>query len=285
MGDKPILTFDTSGINRLADDSERDILINRLQSGFSLRLTFTSIDEVAQNSGGERRNRLLRLCKKLLASGDCLLPIGELLQKLIRAFEKDPSAFEWNRVEVRLTEAEEKAFRGADVADALSEAVRREAAVPKRRFEQLYAEAKPAFDRVFEANPSSRPKSVADLIGGLQRGGQYWKIAQSLYDRLAGHAAEEGTVRKFWDSSPPFQCVMGALCAAFYDRDVRPPNLPRSLEAGWADTFMAAYLPYCDQFVTADDGQLACYREVAQLHVPGLIIRSWYDLRGAVCMS
>lgn len=130
--------------------------------------------------------------------------------------------------------------------------------------------AKPAFDKVFEANSSARPENVGELIGGLQRGSQYWKIARRLYARPAGHAAGEGTVRKFWDISPPFRCLMGALCAALYDRNVRLPNTPGSIKAGWADTFMAACLPYCDQFVIADNRQLACYREVARLYAPGL---------------
>lgn len=285
MGNKPILTFDTSGINRLADDPACEALIDGLAPGFFVRLTFTSIDEVAQNSEGARRDLLLRVCKRLLASGDCLMPVAELLQKLVRAFRNGPSTFEWGPVDVRLSETEEQALRGADLADVLSEAVRQEAAAAKKRFDQIYAQAKPAFDKVFEANPCARPESVGDLIGGLQRGGQYWKIARSLYDCLAGHAAEQGTVREFLDRNAPFQCLMGALCAALHDRNVRLPNTSGSIKAGWADTFMAAYLPYCDQFVTADNKQLACYREVAQLYVPGLALRSWCDLRGALCVS
>jgi hypothetical protein len=285
MGDKPILTLDTSAINWLADDTGHEALIRGLGSGFSLRLTFTSINELIQDSEGKHRDCPWRVCKQLLASGDCLLPVGELLRKLVLQFENGSSTFEWGQIDARLGEAEEQALRGADAGDVLSDAVRLEAAACKKRFDAIYAKARPAFDRVFKGRPSARPGSVADLIGGLQRGGQYWKIARSLYDRLAGHAAEEGTVRKSWDSSPPFQCLMGALCTALYDRDVRPRNAPRPLEAEWADTFMAAYLPYCDQFVTADDAQLACYREVAQLHVPGLILRSWCDLRGALCVS
>lgn len=49
MENKPILTFDTSAVNRLADDPAREALIDGLVSGFFPRLTFTSIDEVVQN--------------------------------------------------------------------------------------------------------------------------------------------------------------------------------------------------------------------------------------------
>jgi hypothetical protein len=284
MGNNPILTFDTSAINRLADDPAHEGLIDGLVSGFFLRLTFASVNEVAQTSAGERRERLVRICKQLLSSGDCLLPVGELLQKLVRAFDTDTVSSEWREVDVRLDEAVEAAVRSAAISDDLSAAAREEAEPMKQLFEKILDDTKPAFDKVFAANPSARPQSVGELIGGLQRGGQNWKIARSLYDRIAGCSADERTVRKFEAACAPFQCLMGALCAALYDKSVRQPNTS-SLKAGWTDTFMAAYLPYCDQFVTADGGQLACYRQVAQLYVPGLTVRSWCDLRGALCVG
>lgn len=285
MESKPILTFDTSAINRLADDPVHEALINGLASGFFVRLTFTSINEVAQNSCDERRDSLFQVCNVLLASGDCLLPVGELLQKMIRAFDRDTATFEWHGVDVGLDGDVEAAVRSAVISDDLSAAARDEAEPMKQLFKRIFDDTKPAFDKVFAANSSARPQSVGELIGGLQRGGQSWKIARSLYDRIAGHSADEGTVRRFWDRSAPFQCLMGAVCAALYDRGVRLSNTPGSLKAGWADTFMAAYLPYCDQFVTADSGQLACYREVGKLYTPSLTIRSWSDLRGALCVS
>ncbi len=251
MSNRPILTLDTSAINRLADDPSCEAVINGLAASFFVRLTFTSVDEVAQSSDAERRDRLLGVCKRLLASGECLLPVDELLQKLVRAFDTDTATFEWCKVDVRLDEAVEAAVRSAAISDELSKAAREEAGPMKQLFESMLRDTKPAFDSVFAANPSARPESVGELIGRLQRGSQYWKTAGSLYNSIAGQSADEGTVHKFWDRSPPFQCLMGALCAALYDRNVRLPNTPGSLRAGWADTFMAVYLPYCHQFVTA----------------------------------
>jgi len=285
LSNKPILTLDTSAINRLADDPSCEAVINGLAASFFVRLTFTSVDEVAQNSGKERREHLFGVCKQLLTSGDCLLPVGKLLQKLVRAFDTDAAGFKWDNVDVRLDEAVEAAVRSAAISDELSKAAWEEAGPMNQQFESMLRDTKPAFDSVFASNPAARPGSVGELIGGLQRGGQYWKIAGSLYDSIAGRSADEGTVHKFWDRSPPFQCLMGALCAALYDRSVRPPNTPGSLKAGWADTFMAVYLPYCDQFVTADSGQLACYREVAKLYVPDLTLRSWDDLSGVLSIG
>ena len=66
MGSRPTLIFDTSGINCLADDADSAALIAGLQSGFHVRLTFTSICEIIANTNGVRRQVLLAVCKRLL---------------------------------------------------------------------------------------------------------------------------------------------------------------------------------------------------------------------------
>lgn len=74
---------------------------------------------------------------------------------------------------------------------------------------------------------------------------------------------------------------MIALFAAQYDRCVRQRSDNRSLKAGRNDTFMATCLPYCDEFITDDDGQLACYKEVVSLTGIGAIIRSYDEFRNS----
>lgn len=196
MGNKPILTFDTSAINRLADDPACKSLIDGLASGFFVRLTFTSIDEVAQNSCGARREHLFGVCKQLLTSGDCLLPVGELLRKLVLAFENGSSAFALAQIDVRLGEAKERTLRGANVADVLSDAVRREAEPYKKKFEQINAEAKPAFDKVFEANPSAR--SASSTCNAISRTPSPCRVRCSL----AGWVGSMGVV----SSTTAFPC-------------------------------------------------------------------------------
>lgn len=282
MGDKPILMLDTSAINHLADDSHRDALISSLISGFFLRLTFTSIDEVAATSDNEKRDRLLYVWRRLLQTGECLLPGKELLQKLVESFRHNSCAFVWSLVDVRLDQDVEARLRDGsigDIGDDNSSTVRQENKDSNERFEKILEQARPAFTKVFEANPNARPQGVADLISGFQRGGQYWQLARNLYNSFPGCTADEETVRTFEEACPPFRCLMVALCVALYDRNVRLPNVSGSLRAGWADTFMAACLPYCSQFVTEDGRQLACYLEVAKICAFDLNIRSWSAVR------
>jgi len=72
---------------------------------------------------------------------------------------------------------------------------------------------------------------------------------------------------------------MLALCAAQFDRCVRPQNVGPSLRAGRNDTFMSVCLPYCDNFVTDDPSQLACYREVLSIAGLDVVVSSYEGFR------
>ena len=69
-----IVSFDTSAINQLADDQDSYALIAGLTAGYFVRFPFTAVSEIIATSSGERRKRLLTVCRKLLAAGDCVEP-------------------------------------------------------------------------------------------------------------------------------------------------------------------------------------------------------------------
>jgi hypothetical protein len=284
MDARPILTFDTSAINKLADDSDSRALIGGLGSGFFVRLTFTNVEEVVASTSGQRRGKLLDVCGQLLSSGDCIDPPDELLKKLIARFE-EPSPFNWETVDVSVPNAKQVIAGDQNFPDALAEEVREAARTHEGIFKRVYAYAKPYFDKVFAASPEKRPGSVSELVNGLRKGGQYWSIARSLYERVAEHPADDSTIRRFETVCPPFRVVMVALCTALYDRNTRSRRTGPSLRAGRADTFMAIYLPHCDQFVTNDPGQLACYREVVSVVGLGVTVRSYEEFRSTPCLA
>ena len=93
------------------------------------------------------------------------------------------------------------------------------------------------------------------------------------------HNSCECSIQRFYAECAPFRALMIAIFAAQFDRCIRAPNVSPSLKAGRNDTFMATGLPYCDEFVTNDDGQLACYREVLALAGVGVKIQSYEEFR------
>jgi hypothetical protein len=279
MGHRAILTFDTSAINCLADDADSCALIAGLSSGFYVRLTFMSVSEIVATTCGERRRTLLGVCRRLVASGDCFGPHNEVLTNLIARFEEVPS-FDWTAVAVRHQEAENEIVRQENFSEGLSEEEREEAGEQAERFEQLYADAKPHFDKLFATGTEKRPASVSELVDRLQvDGGAFWRMAEDLYRRVAKDRADAATIRRFVQECPPFHSLLIAIFAAQYDRCVRPPWVGPSLRAGRADILMSICLPYCDQFVTNDSRQRECFREVVSICGLNVTVRSYQEFR------
>lgn len=110
-------------------------------------------------------------------------------------------------------------------------------------------------------------------------GGAFWTLAGRLYSRVGKHTPDEATIRRFTNDCDPFRALMIALCAAQYDRCIRPQHVDPSLRSGRNDTMMAICLPYCDEFVTADPKQSASYKEVVSIAGLNTSMKSYEDFR------
>lgn len=288
MGYKPILTFDTSsigGTNCLADEPDLGALMAGFTSGFHTRFTFTSVSEIIATTCGERRRKQLDICRRLLSSGDCIEPQHEIIRQIVERFEQ-PTPFDWATVNVRFLEAENEIARQENFSDELAEQEREEARALDREFRGVYDNAKPAFDKLFAGGRSKAPTSVSELVARLQvEGGAFWILAGNLYARAAKSAPDERTIRRFVGECPPFNALMIALCAAQYDRCIRPQNEGPSLRSGRNDTFMSVCLPYCEQFVTNDTRQLRCFEEVISICKLRVVARSYEEFRGGFLLA
>jgi hypothetical protein len=272
-----VVSFDTSAINRLADDPDCDTLLTGLRNGFHVRLSFTGVSEVLATGNPERRQTLLGICRRLLELGDCIDPQHEIIRKMVARFEASPS-FDWRDVYVRFPEAEIEIAREENVSDDDAAQEREHARANNKVFVGVYDDAKPAFDGLFAAGTEKVPGSVSELVTRLQlKGGAFWTLAANLYARVATNPADETTIRRFVARCDPFRALMIALLVAQYDRCVRPPHAGPSLRSGRNDTFMSVCLPYCHQFVTDDLGQLACYREVVSVGNLDVTVRSYEE--------
>jgi hypothetical protein len=271
---RPILIPDTSAINRLADDPDSEALIAGLKSGYFIRFPFTVVSEIIANSSPNRRKELLRVCRRLLAAaGDCLEPHHEVLKIMAARFEQSlPLGLE--HVNFRMAEAENEIFAQENFDDDLAKQEREEGRSHDKVFVDVYASARTAFDTL-AASGTQMPGSVADLITLLQSSGAFWTLAKGLYDRVAKKPADDATIRRFHGECEPFRAIMAALFAAQFDRCIRTSKQSPSLKTGRNDTFMATCLPYCDQVITNDAGQMWCYREVVSVAGFDVSIRSY----------
>jgi hypothetical protein len=288
VGYRPTLTFDTSGISGtgcLADEPDSEALIAGLKAGFHTRFTFTSVSEIIATTSGERRRKLLRVCDRLLHAGDCIDPQHHIIRKMVARFE-EPAPFDWTEIDVRFLKAEVEIARRNDFSDELAEQEREEVRASDKTFGKVYSDAKPAFDKLFASGVEKAPGSVSELVSRLQiEGGAFWGQARNLYERAAGKPVDEAVIRRFIAACPPFRALMVALCAAQYDRCIRPQNVGPSLRSGMNDTFMSVYLPYCQRFVTNDSGQLRCLREVASICQLDVAVQSYEEFRDGLFLS
>ena len=101
-------------------------------------------------------------------------------------------------------------------------------------------------------------------------------MGAGLYRKPTGVALDEAATRDFVDICPPFRALLIALCVAQHQRSIQNP---RQRSTGAFDLYASVYLPYCEQFVTADPGQEAALLHVASLAKLTVEVRSYADLR------
>jgi len=274
---RPLLGFDTSAINALRrDGAQVEPLLAALDAAYAIRLNGTALDEIVAHSVPGDRERLRKLCGRLLANGegDVLLPFHEITTRLSLAFESGPP-FDWTTVDVRSSEYMQFLF-GEEIDDIenVSAEQRAIAVETAEQFERVFLDPRPIFQQLRETEKQAWPKSPAELMERLQQpGGAYWNYGVGLYARATGQIVTEEKIRTFVRQCPPFRALLAAIVVAQYDRCIRE-EVPEKL-AGRNDIFMAGYLPYSHEFISNDHPQQEALRQVASIAVLETRVR-WY---------
>ena len=258
------LIFDTSGINALADDPDYLKLLAGLRYAYLVGVTETVIAEIAANSEDSRRIQLLGIVERLLKCGMCVNPFHVIIEDQAKAYLADREAYEWRRVNVRFLEAEGEVVR-QKIIHQVSEQTRETLRQLDKGFREIFSDAKPAFQSLFEGRNGDRPslKEVTDRL--LGEGGAHRDIAINLFELGTGTRLTHEEINDFTERCLPFKALLVALCFSQYDRCIRPDRQESLGKASRLDMFSATYLPYCRVFVTDDDGQLKALRNVGEM--------------------
>jgi len=283
MQNRPVVSFDTSVHNRLMKDGlESEAIYAALQSGYFVRINGIGIEELMAATVAETRTRLIASAGRLMDGPyDCLLPQNEILTRLVRAYEADPLHFKWGRVNITSPEyAAELSRRTLTADDEVAQYVYKNLLEARKQFETMWLELRGKLEEIFQRDGAPRPLTFAEVIPhAIGENGLFWDIAKGLYNRPAVTPASDETIRLFAEACPPFRCVVYALLMAWYDRSMRDWNGGEKFHAGRFDLFMAIYLPYCGQFLSAEtEGeQERCLAEVARLAGVPTVVRSYDD--------
>ena len=260
----PNVALDTSSVNWLADDAVRsEASFAALQCGFHVRLPAIAVDEIlsvpVKNS--ERREALLTGCQRLLRSGECIWAPDWILGRQVQEYVRNPSLYDWTKLVVRAAICE-RWIIDRNFTDQLCIEQRKFQLEQAHHFDKLWTKLRPKFDEVLAQDPAKRPTTyqAAASIATIE-GGVLWGFGQELYRYVAGRTPTEAEIRTFMDVCPPFRAGCYALVMAWYVGGLRP--LSHESSAGRNDLMMAAYLPYCDRFLTNDWAQEKSLREIA----------------------
>jgi hypothetical protein len=275
---KPVLIFDTSGINNLADERDYKALAAGITTAYHTLLTGSNIEEIAATTSSEDRDKLLDTCQRLLSSGDCIDPFNWIVENHVKAFE-EPTEYAWRRVNVVNGDIRKEIIGRTFFDDEMARQSRESAQESRKSFEDVFCSMRPGFDEIF-ANGTERPKTFAEFVTILQKpGGAFWTgYAQKFFARNVTDEPDEAKVRDFGDSCPPFLMMVMAAAKAQYERVIveKPKGKKRAKRI---DLLMAIYLPYCRVFVTHDDDQEACLRDMAAVAGLDTEILSYRDFR------
>lgn len=269
IGDVPIVTFDTSAHNRLADGSVSSRQSReRINSQLWFRFAGLSVEELYATSRAENREALFASCRGLQCGpSECLLPPNKLTEQLVLAHQNDPRNFDWKVVDVRWPRCEEAIRDPAFFDDAETSQGQREFQKDRKRLgKEDLVDLRPKIQAIFEAHGETPPTSFRPAMSRLERvgaGGSVMYAARQLYDHAARPSVDDVVIQEFMGRCPPFRALVYAIFVPWYNTAVRDYFAGEKLSAGYNDLFMSLYLPYCDWFVTDDGAQEKSLREVA----------------------
>jgi hypothetical protein len=270
IGHVPIVSFDTSAHNRLVDDGSRsEALLAGINSGLWFRFAGLSVEELFACPDPDKRAALFGSCQRIQRGpSECLLSPNLLIEKLVLDHFNNPKTFNWKTVNVRWLDCEKAISNPKFFAAEQVSMEQREFLSERKRLSKLeFASLRPEIQGHFERHGELPPTTFRPAISRLEEaeGGSVWAMAHRYYDLVTTMDTDEATVKEFMDVCPPFRSLVYARFIPWYNRAVRDYSAGERLSAGSNDLFMSVYLPYCDQFVTAEKNreQEKCLREVA----------------------
>jgi hypothetical protein len=291
IGNRPVLIFDTSAYNRMLEDGVRaDDIMAALRAAYFVRIADLCVGEVCATRDRSKRKAIMEWVNKSQAGpGDYLLPQNEILRLLIAAYEQDFLGFDWRAVNVSSVGCAREIARGNFINDdALAEAQFRSLKDSRKEFEGVWSHLRPKLMEVVRRHGRAAPIQLDEVLPMVEaEGGLLWSFGQGLYSRVAAGDTSESTVRNFMERCPPFRAVAYAYLLAWFDRSLADRQKRDKYTAGRIDLFMSIYLPYCDQFISAEvrGMQETCLREIARIARLATKVRAYDDFCDSMTLA
>jgi hypothetical protein len=261
--------FDTSGLNRLYDDSDSDALITALLAKGEFWISAYNVFEAAKSKDEVRRHGLVGMMGRLAENRPPLIAPNMLVRAVARAYaEAGPGGvptFKANN-DPEL----ENIWAVMHEPELLDDEARDEALAWAAKLESDYDEiavgARERFQTVFDSMPNERPRTAARTLRGFMSNKEkiFTALVAPIYERETGRALSHAEYERM-TAEPALALYFGGYAYALHNRSVKRERYSRSLNAGGIDLGQAVYLRLVDQFVTADRAQYRGLRFLSRL--------------------
>lgn len=249
--------------------------MRRLAWEFEVILSFTSLEELISTPSARERDALVRRFERLRRPGKCIAPPHEIIRLMVSSHVEGPAGFDWTKVDVRMSPAAESLIGQRDyLDDAFCAEQKREQREFEGKFKGALKSVRPPLDDI---PTDERPGSFKDLVAIHQANGR-WNLVRGLYQTVSGKELTEPETDEFLKACPPLRALSFGQLMGFYRWSLRGQR-GRRTAAGRNDLLMAAYLPYCDWFITNDRSQRQDLSEVAGGAEIACQVRSFEEFR------
>jgi len=258
-----IYCFDTSAINRLLDDPEREPVIKAILGIGSFRITAYNVLEVAKTKDEDRRPRLINLMRVLADGKRPLDRPNTILLTYAKAHADRTSS-----APVNADDNLDSLWIALNQPDLVDEEARQEALTWATQWEHDFSEVvagdREKFQALFQKVPGEWPKSTASTLRAyLNKKDECRSLISDVYGRHTGTSLTDSEypvlVRE-----PAWPLYFSGYAYAVHQRAIQEHNFSGSRNAGAIDLGQAVYLTLCDRFVTNDRAQ---YRALRLLNV------------------
>ena len=250
--------FDTSALNQLYDDGERDTLITALLTASTFWINAYNVLEAAKTKDMGRRQNLVRMMRRLADGKPPLSRPNWLVRSVARAYSEAGSGGE-----PRFSTTDDPDLKGLWVAltqpELLDDEIREEALTWAAEWESDYdaiaSGARDRFQSFFATSPKERPRTAAGTMRAMRNDDRIFSgLAGPIYEQETGKPLSRTEYDRMMEE-PIWALYLGGYTYALHHRSVKTERFARKKNAGGIDLAQAVYLRLCDKFVTHDRAQ------------------------------
>jgi hypothetical protein len=259
--------FDTSGLNRLLDDPDREALVCAFLASGSFRITAFNVVEAAKTADVVRRSKLLKLFHRL-SNGDRFLDRpNTIVCAAARAF-----AERGLRGKTSVTINADADLDGLWVAmnepEQIDEPVRAAllewARIWEDDFDSIVSGDRDDVQRILRRVPSGARRPAETLRAYIRNKRKvFTDLVAPIYEKCTANTLSESEFEDLM-VEPIWSLYLASYAYGMHCRSVRAEKYSRKRVPGAFDLGQAVYLRFCDRFVTQD---LPQYRALRFLNV------------------